>query len=244
MRTSARVAWGETRTKKIMKTYEKKNLRGHALQKHKEKLQSIGFSQEQKDILIGTLLGDASMQAMKGNQMSNVKFEQKIEQTDYVNHLYEHFQDWVGTPPSIRYISGGNAADRQSIWFKTYRHSSLTFFKNIFYRTDVNGKQYKIVPKLIHRWLTPRALAYWYMDDGCGKRDRDGKVEAFTLNTQGFTLPEQNLLVSALSKNFKLHVTIQKDKGSHRIYIGKQSGASFVDIIRPYIRPTFLYKIS
>lgn len=77
----------------IMKLYEKKNFRGHDLTAHKASLQQKGFTQTQKDILIGTLLGDASMQAMKGNQLSNIKFEQKIGQIDYVNHLYEELQD-------------------------------------------------------------------------------------------------------------------------------------------------------
>ena len=98
-----------------MITNQEKKLRGTALTLYKETLSKQGLSQIQKDILIGTLLGDASMQAMKGNQESHVKFEQVIRQIDYINHLYEHFHDWVGTPPQIRNIKGGNAADRQSI---------------------------------------------------------------------------------------------------------------------------------
>jgi LAGLIDADG DNA endonuclease family len=76
-----------------MKIYKKKNLRGNALNLYKESLQKRGLTQTQKDILIGTLLGDASMQAMKGNQESNIKFEQKIGQIDYVEHLYEEFEE-------------------------------------------------------------------------------------------------------------------------------------------------------
>jgi hypothetical protein len=90
----------------------KRNLRGHALLEYKKKLKLTDI---QRDILVGTLLGDASMQAMKGNQEFNVKFEQKIKQADYINHLYEKLQDWVGTPPQIRNITGGNAKNRQSI---------------------------------------------------------------------------------------------------------------------------------
>jgi hypothetical protein len=76
-----------------MKIYEKKFLRGHALNLYKEALKKKGLTQIQKDILIGTLLGDASMQAMKGNEQSNVKFEQQIKQADYINHLYEELQE-------------------------------------------------------------------------------------------------------------------------------------------------------
>jgi hypothetical protein len=75
----------------FMKNYLKKDLRGQQLVVYKDSLQKQGLSSIQKDILIGTLLGDASMQAMKGNQESNVKFEQKLSQIDYINHLYEVF---------------------------------------------------------------------------------------------------------------------------------------------------------
>lgn len=70
--------------------YSKKVLRGHALQQYKL---SLSLTDVQKDILIGTLLGDASMQAMKGQQESNIKFEQKIGQKEYIDHIYEIFNE-------------------------------------------------------------------------------------------------------------------------------------------------------
>jgi len=71
----------------------KRNLRGTALAQYKQTLSQQGFNDLQKDILIGTLLGDASMQAMKGNQESNIKFEQTLSRVDYIQHLYEQFSD-------------------------------------------------------------------------------------------------------------------------------------------------------
>lgn len=53
--------------------YEKKNLRGQSLTDYKKILSETGLTQEQKDILVGTLLGDASMQARTVTQNSNVK---------------------------------------------------------------------------------------------------------------------------------------------------------------------------
>jgi len=74
-------------------TTNKRNLRGTALTLYKQTLAQKGLTDLQKDILIGTLLGDASMQAMKGNQKSNIKFEQTITKKDYIYHLYEQFSD-------------------------------------------------------------------------------------------------------------------------------------------------------
>ena len=107
-----RVKCEEAVIQKIKNMHMKRNLKGHALTAYKGTLK---LDDRQRSILVGTLLGDASMQAMTGNQLSNVKFEQKVSQADYINHLYQEFQAFVGTPPRIRKITGGGAADRESI---------------------------------------------------------------------------------------------------------------------------------
>lgn len=231
-----------------MKNYLIRNLRGSLLTSYKETLTSL--NDIQRDVLIGTLLGDASMQAMKGDQESNVKFEQKIAQMDYVNHLYEIFQDFVGTPPQVRNITGGGAKDRQSVWFRTYRHPLFAFYKELFYKVDENGKQIKIVPPDIRNYLTPRALAYWYMDDGSVMRrenkyvtENNKEYVTYVLNAQGFTYSDQLILVEALKEKLNLTTSLWKDKDSHKIAILTVSRDTFRELISPYIVPSFRYKL-
>lgn len=221
----------------------KNNLMGFALEEYKTRLV---LTEIQKDILVGTLLGDASMQAMKLNQLSNVKFEQKFAQKDYVDHLYEHFSDWVGTPPQIRSIKGGGAKDRQSVWFRTYRHPAFTLYKSLFYRVDSQGKQYKVVPDNILDLLTPRALAYWFMDDGSTKRLQayDNKISSFVFNTQGFSEDQQLLLLNALLTRYKFDATLFKDRHYRLVAIRSKSKDALIEKIQPYIIPSFQYKIS
>ena len=40
----------------------------------------------------------------------------------YIQHLYDLFEDFAGTPPRVQNIRGGGARDRQCIRFKTYSH--------------------------------------------------------------------------------------------------------------------------
>lgn len=223
----------------MIKLYEKINLKGNALINYKKDLQQKGFTQEQKDILIGTLLGDASMEITKENQNSNIKWEQNISNESYINHIYEIFYEWVGIPPTIRNIKGGNAQLRQSIWFKTYRHCSLNFYKNQFYKKDINGKQYKIVPKLIHRWLTPRALAYWFMDDGSYNKSKND----YYLHTQGFSLKDVETLRKALNTKHNIKSNIHKDRNSYKLYILKESNETLKKTIIEYLLPCFFYKL-
>jgi hypothetical protein len=103
---------------------------------------NLNLTTHQKDLLLGTLLGDATTIVKQlPNRSHNIKFEQKEAASEYIYHLYEVMKPWVGTPPSTCNIKGGNAADRQSIWFRTYRHEIFTFYYNEFYK---DGK--KIVP--------------------------------------------------------------------------------------------------
>lgn len=149
-------------------------MKGRALKEYKE---SLVLSKEQHEVLVGCLLGDASIPRQAGKSGYNVKFEQQISNKDYVDHLYSIYAPFVGTPPKSRFISGGGANDRASIWFRTYRHDIFSFYYSAFYK---DGK--KVVPDCIEEWLTPRGLAYWFMDDG-GKHNNGYKLctHAFSL---------------------------------------------------------------
>lgn len=102
----------------------------------------------------------------------------------------------------------------------------------------MKGKRTKKVPKLLHKWLTPRALAYWFMDDG-SRMDTSGYV----LNTQNFTLKEQELLADALGRRFKFEVNIHKDRDNYRLYITANSRDSLTNLIKPFILSSFEYKL-
>ena len=72
---------------------KKKKRLGKALREYK---QTITLSQIQKDVLVGTLLGDASMPLHSGKPKLYVEFKQTIGRANYIHHLYDLFQDPVG----------------------------------------------------------------------------------------------------------------------------------------------------
>ena len=65
-----------------------KTLKGKALREYK---QTITLNTMQREILVGTLLGDASMPLQKGQPVLCVKFEQNISKAGYIQHLYSVF---------------------------------------------------------------------------------------------------------------------------------------------------------
>lgn len=202
--------------------------------------QTLQLSELQREVLIGVLLGDASMGSANGKPVYLIKFEQSIKNQDYIVHLYELFKNYTLKPYIIRLIKRKNSEhqDTMSIWFKTFVHPSFKFYYDLFYTFDYeNRKSIKQVPKNIHKFLNVRSLAYWFMDDG------NLQESGFSFSTHGFSYKDNQLLQNALKINFNLIVIIRKDKNYYRLYINSDCKELFINLVKPYILPCFLYKL-
>ena len=178
-----------------------------AIEQYKKGLK---LSQNQREVLIGILLGDAHLETQNQGQTYRLKIEQSQKHEDYVQHLYEIFKPWILTPPQLKKRS---IRDHESwnCWFQTVSHGAFRFYAQQFY---VDGQ--RRVPRLIHRWLTPCALSYWFMDDGSIKsRQSKGVI----LNTQGYPLNDIQRLVNLLQESFGLQAKTRKQREGFQIYI-------------------------
>ena len=205
-------------------------MRSLAIEKLK---QSLSLSPIQREVLVGLLLGDGCLETQNGRTY-RLKIEQSKAQQAYVDHLYHLFDGWVLTPPRVRQvISRGHASE--NVTFQTVSHSALRFYAHQFYR---DGR--KQVPKLIHRWLTPRALSYWFMDDGSLK-SKESKGVIF--NTHGFAPADIERLIQCLQIKFDLQAVIRKQRDGCQIYISGNSFEKFVALVEPYVIPEMKYKL-
>lgn len=181
------------------------------------------LTKEQRQILIGVLLGDG---AMRKKTHALLEINHSYTQKEYVDWLYQHFKKYVGTPPKVRKGNGIRIAYR----FTTKSVSVFTYFYDLFFK----GNKKKIPESLI---LSPLTLAIWYMDDG-SRCDTD-----IYLNSQQFSREEQERLVIELKKQFQVNSSLNRDKQYHRIRIKKESINTFMNIIFPYIIPSMKYKL-
>ena len=96
-------------------------------------------------------------------------------------------------------------------------------------------KGWVLRPKNINELLTPRALAYWFMDDGTYtfNRSQNDPQRYYRFSTQSFPLEDQALLVQVLRDNFDIDATIQKQRSQYLLYIRSKSTNRLVDWIRP-----------
>jgi DNA-binding transcriptional regulator WhiA len=205
-------------------------MRSLAIEKLKEKL---SLTPLQREVLIGLLLGDGHLETQNGRTY-RLKIEQSKAHRAYVDHLYHLFEGWVLTPPRIKQVvSRGHASE--NVTFQTVSHSAFRFYAHQFYR---DGR--KQVPKLIHRWLTPRALSYWFMDDGSIKSKQSKGV---ILNTQAFQLADIERLIKCLHTKFDLQASIRKQREGCQIYISGNSFEKFSALVAAYVIPEMQYKL-
>jgi ubiquinol-cytochrome c reductase cytochrome b subunit len=97
----------------------------------------------------------------------------------------------------------------------------------------------KIVPQSIGEYLTPLALAIWFMDDG-SKLGKGAKIA-----TNCFSHKEIEYLCLILKKKYNLDTSIHtggKDKGQ-TIYIKSSSMPNFSKIVKPFMITSMLYKL-
>jgi hypothetical protein len=123
---------------------------------------TLKLTPEQHEVIVGLVLGDVYIR--KIGKFSRLVFEQKNK--DYLFHLYTMFQDFTRTAPKERKQQRLSTSEIKSTWFfSTVSHALFQTYRDMFYP---QGK--KTVPVDLEKSLTPRALAYWYMDDGSLRR--------------------------------------------------------------------------
>ena len=188
-------------------------------------------------ILIGSLLGDGSMEKSKDGY--RFVFYQKGEHIEYL--IWLHAQIFKHgyckeNIPQIQSRTGGNDKLAYYCRFRTFTFSSFDWIYDGFYN---KGK--KALPCWIEQYISPVALAIWIMDDGTWIKDR-----GIRLCTDNFTLSEVKKLVDILTTKYKLKVSIIKTGiiDQYGIYIPKSNLPVLVPIVSPFMHPFFRYKLN
>ena len=193
----------------------------------------VSVTREQKEILLGILLGDAHMELSPNGKSARLKIEQSVRKQDYVEHLHHVFQDW--SPGRIVPASNAN-----NLHFSTRFSSSLLFYHTQFYVESIYGVKSRGVPRWLEHAFTPRSLAYLIMDDG-GIKSKSSK--GVYINLYGLGGREQEFLCEILGRKFELQAKVVRDRQFRRIYISGHSYGALVALIDPYILPSARNKI-
>jgi hypothetical protein len=199
----------------------------------------IQLSPMQRQVILGSLLGDACIEKQKPSYNPRVRWGHGMPQREYIGWKYEILKSIVSTPPhQIK-----NECMLSPIkMFMQLSTRSLPCLNDIY---KLTGSR-EITQEWLDEITDPIALAVWYQDDGdlC-KINKTGYCIRFSTGNRSET--ELNLLKSWMSKQFGIYCTIYIPKNlptATGIKIYTQSEVrKFVDLIRPYVIPSMQYKL-
>ena len=112
------------------------------------------MNSELKETIIGLALGDLNIRRRYKNGNTCLRFKQSMKNEQYIEHLYEIFQEYCNRTPRVRdaYLVGKT---HKCIEFDKLAYSAFNEFYEMSYKDKV-----KRVPLNIEELLTARGLAY------------------------------------------------------------------------------------
>jgi hypothetical protein len=200
----------------------------------------IPLTHLQRQMLLGSLLGDACVWREKPTFNSYIRIVHSPKQREYVMWKYEMIKNIVRTPPREFIMRNGLGGTGPRFYFATRSLPCITELHEII------GKDRTIT----RRWLDaidhPIALAAWLMDDGCCARNGRGYFIVFYTGDR--TLEELECLQSWLGEwlnSNRIGIYIPKKfptKTAIKIWHDKTI-RTFEKLVRPYVIPSMDYKL-
>ena len=196
--------------------------------------------------LIGLILSDMSVLRAKtrstgahpnSKRVSNsrLRFGQGWPNVMFLWHVYTLLMEYCSVfPYSGVTLNKSTGSTDVGFFFNTITLPCFNYFYDIFHVDRV-----KVVPTMIYDLLTPVGLAYLIMGDG-SYHIRDGYV---VICTEGFTNPDNLLLMSVLVNKFGLSCRIERHVSSSRIIIRRQSIDLLRSLVLPYMIPEMRYRV-
>ena len=147
-----------------------------------------------------------------------------MQQREYVDWKFKMLAELVRTPPRE---SG------KCYYFRTVTHPEFSLYREHFYF----GSRKTVPLELLNEQFSELSLAVWLMDDGAVDRKQ------VRLNTQSFSLNENEALASLLRAKFGIEARLNRDKDRCRLRITHASIQRLRDLVGPYLIPSMLYKL-
>ena len=191
----------------------------------------VPLSQFQKEVIMGTLLGDASLRMCKRGCSPILSCAHGVAQKEYCEYKTKIFKS-LGA--ECKYHKRSTPDKRNGKYYEDYTmrapaNPELQVWYDAFYP---DGK--KVIPVEMFDYFTAASLAFMFMDDGCKTST------SYSISTNCFGIEELKIFCKMLKDKFNIDTTIWKD---HIVYIKANSRNLFEHLIKPYMCNCMLYKL-
>ena len=205
----------------VCKTCYRRLVKTNKLQTKKRGISPKSLTKFQKEVLIGTLLGDA---ALKKSKTSTLRINRSLKDKDYLNWQFKIFEDFCDRKP-WQTIKNDRGKIYEGVSFETRSSSIFAQFRSEWYQEQ------KIVPGKIK--LTPVVVAIWLCDDGC-IISQNNKLNC-KFATNGFSYFDVLILCKKLNDFTKENFRVGKNGKGFVILGSHKSTCKLVNLVRNYI---------
>jgi hypothetical protein len=181
------------------------------------------------DVVCGTVLGDGCLQAGS----SSLTFSHSARQADYAAYKADLLKELGATyeQRAVASVAGG-APEHPVVLTRTLAHRALRTLRGDFYQPQ------KVVPGWVAERLSPRMLAFWFMDDGYTRIREGGRRPLAEIATVCFSDTGLQTLLRGLQR---LGLTAKASR--KRLYFDVAATERLSEMIAPYVPPSMRYKL-
>ena len=191
-------------------------------------LKAKPFDKKQQEFIVGTMLGDGCIRqsgkvprlCIVHSKKFSCYFHWKLSQLD------QYFNLWREQVHPRK--------NSTLLYSETLQHTGLIKFYEMFYDNGV-----KHIPKNLDIYMTPYALAVWFLDDGTLNSGTNHRI-----HTNCFIFDDQVELKAILKRCFDINCKIlQRIDGQYILSLDRKETVKLSNIIEPYVIPSMKYKL-
>lgn len=202
---------------------------------------------ERRSAIIGMVLGDASLSRNRfsdGSYAGNalLRMAHSIKQRKYLEWKRDIVQPMFGYPLELHDKYAFAKGKRYPVsWLVTRVNPQLTRLYRLMYDPTTGRK--RVTTKALDM-LDDRAVAIWYMDDGCLSKTV-GRGATVILATNSFTLDENELIRDWLFSRYgvSFNINVHSHSGTYNLRRGISDACKLLDAIAPYVIESMRYKV-